>query len=141
MLTYLVETREEMLKDFDLSHLRSLRSLEVTASSVSHGSRLDPDLLRDIISTINSPMFSEVVLVFQRPDLYRPYSISFETFREMHSKRKFRLVFCLEVLKKYRNPGFQVMRQRMEYEMTQRRLNFLESPPTLKISEGNPWAG
>ena len=135
------ETREELLKDFDLSYLRSLRSLEVTASSVSYGSRLDPDLLRDIISTIKSPVFSEVVLVFQRPDLYRPYSISFEPFREVHSRRKFRLVFCLEVSKRHRDFGLQVMQHRIVYEMAQRRLGFLESPPTLTISEGNHWTG
>jgi len=86
-------------------------------------------------------MFSEVILVFQRPDLYRPYYIPFEMFRQMHSKRKFQLVFCLEVSKKYRDLGLQVMRQRMEYELAERRLDFLESPPALTISEGNPWTG
>lgn len=78
-----------------------------------------------------------MILVFQRPDLYRPYYIPFDMFRQMHSKRKFRLVFCLEVSKKYRELGLQVMRRRMEYEIAERRLEFLASPPTLAISERN----
>ena len=141
VLTEYAETREGLLQEYDLSHLRSLRSFEVTASSMSQARKDAPDLLRDIISTIQSPMFSEVILVFQRADLYRPYYILFEMFRQMHSKRKFRLVFCLEVSKKHMDLGLQVMRQRMEYELAERRLDFLESPPALTISEGNSWTG
>lgn len=134
------ESPEELLQDFDLSHLRSLRSLEFTASSMSQAIGA-PDLLRDIVSTIRSPLFSEVILIFQRPDLYRPYYIPFEVFRQMHSMKKFRLIFCLEVARRYRNTGLRIMRQRMEYELSERRLDFLESPPTLAISERNSWTG
>jgi hypothetical protein len=108
---------------------------------MSQACRDAPNLLHDIIYTIKSPVFSEVVLVFQRPDLYRPYYIPFEMFRQMHSERKFRLVFCLEVSKRYRDFGLQVMRRRMEYELAERRLDFLASPPSLAISEGNSWTG
>jgi len=84
-------------------------------------------------------MFSEIILVFQRPDLYRPYNIPFETFREIHSKQKFRLVFCLEVAKRYRKRGLDVMQRRLDFEMAQQRLDFLASPPTLSIREQNFW--
>lgn len=141
MLTEHAETTEGLLQDFDLSHLHSLQSLEVTTSSVSQAHQGAPHLLRDIVSTIRSPAFSEVVLIFQRPDLYRPYHIPFDAFRQMYSKKKFRLVFCLEVSKKYRDTGFQSMWKRLEWEMTHQRLDFLESPPTLIISERNCWTG
>jgi len=62
-------------------------------------------------------------------------------FREMYSKRKFRLVFCLEVLKKYRAVGLEVMRRRMDSEIAQQRLDFLASPPTLAIRGRNFWRG
>ena len=137
MLTEFIETNEGFIQDFDLSCFRSLRSLEVTASSVSQTRADAPYLLRDIFSTITSPDFSEIILVFQRPDLYRPYQIPFEVFREMYSKRKFRLVFCLEVLKKYRAAGWEVMRQRLDSEIAQRRLDFLSSPPTLAVRGRN----
>ena len=135
------EDNEELLQDLDLSHLHSLQSLEVTVSSVSRAHRDAPYLLRDIVSTIKSPVFSEIILVFQRADLCRPYHIPFDMFRQMYSEKKFRLVFCLEVSKKYRNLGLQVMRQRMKWEIAERRLDFLASPPTLTISERNSWTG
>ena len=140
-LTERIETSGGLPQDFDLSHLRSLQSLEVTASSVSQVHQGTPHLLRDIASTIKSQAFSEVVLIFQHPDLYRPSHIPFNAFRQMYSKKKFRLVFCLEVSKKYRDVGFQAMWRRMELEMTHRRLDFLESPPTLMVSERNCWTG
>ena len=59
----------------------------------------------------------------------------------MYSKRKFRLVFCLEVLKKYRAGGLEVMRRRLDLEIAQKRLDFLASPPTLAIRERNFWKG
>jgi hypothetical protein len=62
-------------------------------------------------------------------------------FREMHSKKKFRLVICLEVAKKHRYAGLRLMRERMEWEMSQGLLDFLTSPPTLTISERNCWTG
>ena len=137
MLTEFIETNEGFIQDFDLSCFRSLRSLEVTASSVSQTRADAPYLLRDIFSTITSPEFSEIILVFQRPDLCRPYHIPFDVFREMYSKRKFRLVFCLEVLKKYRAAGLEVMRRRMDLEIAQQRLDFLASPPTLAVRGRN----
>ena len=140
-LTRPLETKQELLQAFDLSHLRSLRSLEVTASSLSKAFHEATQLIHDIFSTITSPVFTEIILVFQRPDLYRPFYIPFEMFREMHSERKFRLVFSLEVAKKYREVGVQVMRRRMAGEMGGPSLEFLGEPPTLRVSEGNPWTG
>ncbi|KAF9647258.1 hypothetical protein BDM02DRAFT_3117397 [Thelephora ganbajun] len=108
---------------------------------MSQARRDAPYLIHDIFSTIKSPVFSEIILIFQRPDLYRPYYIPFDMFRQMHSERKFRLVFCMEVSKRYRHLGLQVMKRRMEYEVEERRLDFLESPPTLTVSEVNSWTG
>ena len=59
----------------------------------------------------------------------------------MHSERKFRLVFSLEVAKRHRAFGVQVVKGWMGYEVGQRRLDFLESPPTFRISKGNEWSG
>jgi len=134
------KSKQELLRAFDLSHLRSLRCLEVTASSMSKAYQEATRLIHEIFSTIKSPVFSEIVLVFQRPDLYRPYFIPFDMFRQMHSERKFRLVFSLEVAKRHKDLGLQVMELRMGYEVAQERLDFLENPPTLRISEGNSWA-
>lgn len=141
ILTESTETSEQLLQDFDLSSLRSLRSLEITAFSMSQAHGDIPHLLHDIFSAIDSPAFSEIILVFQRPDLYRPYFIPFAVFRQIYSKRKFRLVFCLEVSKKHRPAGLEALRRRMEWEVYHQRLDFLESPPILTVSERNSWGG
>jgi len=129
------ETNERFLQIFDLSHLRSLRSLEVTVSSLSQTHADAPYVLRDIFSTITSPEFSEITLLFQYQDLIHPFYIPFDVFREMHSKRKFRLVFCLEVLKIYTAVGLKVVRQEMDRMFAQGIVDFLESPPTLVARE------
>lgn len=98
-------------------------------------------LVHDIFSTIKSSVFSEIVLVFQRPDLCRPFYIPFDMFRQMHSERKFRLVFCLEVAKRYKGAALQVMEQRMRYQEDERWFDFLESPPTLRMRERESWTG
>ena len=98
-----------------------------------------PQLLHDIASTITSPVFSEFVLVFQRWDLDNSHHIPFDVFRPMYSKRKFRLVFCLEVTKSFRDKGLGVMRRRLDWEVDHQRLDFLASRPTLAISERNAW--
>ena len=97
-------------------------------------------LVHDIFSTIKSPTFSEIVLVIQRPDLYRPHYVPVDVFRQMHSERKFRLVYCLEVSKRHKDRGLEVMQQRMWHDIAGRRLDFLEGPPTLRMSEGESWA-
>ena len=130
-----------LLQDFDLSRLRSLRSLEVTASSILRIRRNTPSLLCDITSTITSPVFSEVILVFQRLDLYCPNHIPFDMLRQMHSKRKFRLVFCLEAAKKYRDHGREVMLRKVSLGPTYQPLDFLTSRPTFETSERNSWTG
>lgn len=138
-LTRNTETKQELLQAFDLSRLRSLRSLEIAASSMSKAFQEATDLIHDIFLTITSSAFTEIILVFQYPDLYSPYYIPFDTFRQMHLERRFRLVFCLEVPKRHKDLGLLVMQLRMEYEAAQQRLDFLESPLTLRISEGT-WA-
>ena len=57
----------------------------------------------------------------------------------MHSKREFRLVFCLEVARIFREVGFDAMRQVLDQEMEEKRLDFLGNRPTLMISERSSW--
>ena len=133
----LTESNEEMLQGFDLSHLHSLRSLEVTASSLSRP--WSSQLFHDIASTITSTAFSVFILVFQRSDLYNSHHTPFDVFRQMYSKRKFRLVFCLEVSKSFRDVGWYVIQRRLDREIGHQRLNSLASRPTLTISERNAW--
>ena len=88
-------------------------------------------------STITSPVFSELVIVFQGA-----YTISrllsefalFQTLRRMYEIRPFKLVFLLE--------GMSCLREdRLKMEGILRSvtmkgyLAFLESPPTIRLNE------
>jgi len=104
--------------DFDLSRHKSLRTLEVLASTIVFK---EPRILTHVISTITSPAFSEVVIIYRDYDfgfircvsppmnIFRITSpegqehealcrrMEFEALREMHKVRDFRPVLCVDV--------------------------------------------
>ena len=135
---------------FDLSRNKSLRTLEVSASSI-HGvlRGTSPDapssLLKHAFSTITSPAFSEVVVV------YRDYDFSgvqdtefshlpplcevpqvekaredsqhralFEMFREIYKVREFRLVLCADVRYRVGEYTVQMLREAIAAEKAER---------------------
>jgi hypothetical protein len=88
------------LQDFNLSQNKSLRELEIRARFI-YGSHL----LTFALSTITSPAFSKVTIIYWDSDLpshgvtkgapcYRP---QFELFRAMRRVRNFQLVLCAHV--------------------------------------------
>jgi len=104
-------------RDFDLSRHKSLRTLEVPASSIVHK---EPGILTHVLSTITSPAFSEVIIIYRDYDfggLYRlpdtrvfremlpverEEDVSFrrsrlEALHEMYKVRAFRPVLCADV--------------------------------------------
>ena len=113
--------------DFDLSRNKSLRTLQVTARSIDGALEAgSPDsaasLLTYALSTIKSPVFSEVVVFYRDYDFgfrgphYTPrwrtprrmspneiaedaslHGGRFEVLRKMHQVRDFRLVLCADV--------------------------------------------
>ena len=104
--------------DFDLSRHKSLRTLEVLASTIVFQ---EPGILTHVVSAITSPVFSEVVIIYRDYDfgfiLCVPPSIGvfcgmspearerealcrrmeFEALREMHKVRDFQPVLCVDV--------------------------------------------
>ena len=111
------------LRDFDLSRNESLRTLQVTAQCVGLFPDATSDLLKQVLSTVTSPSFFEVVVLYRWPDfggvgyswLYsnlpplhkvlradgaaevlRHHS-RFKVFSEAHDVRNFRLVLDANV--------------------------------------------
>ena len=85
--------------EFDLSRLRVLRSLQVEdwAANFTSASARDT-ILMETFSTITSPVFSELVLVFRNDEIIQlPSDVTlFKTLRTMRELRAFKLVFLLE---------------------------------------------
>jgi len=104
-----IKCRASMLQNFDLSNNRSLRSLEIDlASGITTQSSHDMvDLVRDLLSTITSPVFSEVVIILQDSVVHDPNLVRntlFRAVRGMCGVKRFRLVFWLKKL--YRDGGY-----------------------------------
>jgi hypothetical protein len=111
------------LQRFNLSQNKSLRTLETTAESITSARSTASNFLTTVLSTVASPVFLDVVIVYcdsdldaspgcsycrpdpvcfcrPRPELvvHAPrYLRQFRTFHEMHKTRDFRLVLCADV--------------------------------------------
>jgi len=57
-----------------------------------------PYLVKDLLSTITSPVFSEIVVVFSTKGLYHSPRGFASTLHEMYRIRQFKAAFCLETL-------------------------------------------
>jgi hypothetical protein len=84
-------------RNFDLSRNKTLRTLEIRAQYL-----YDARLMTHALSTITSPVFSEVTVIyldsdlsdFTSPEEVLGHHRRFEVFREMRSVRDFQLVLC-----------------------------------------------
>ena len=106
-------TDRRSLRDYDFSRNKSLRELTISAWSLITTLRscppaTVPSSLRAVLSTIKSPAFSEVVVVYWESNFYHSvysrdaqavlegetawYRRQFDTYREMYKGRGFRLV-------------------------------------------------
>jgi len=84
-----------MLRVFDLSNSRSLRSLEIGIPQPCSGGM---GFLRDLLSTITSPVFSDVVIILPDVIIRNPKFLKntlFRAVRRMCEVKSFRLVFRL----------------------------------------------
>ncbi|KAF9786186.1 hypothetical protein BJ322DRAFT_773678 [Thelephora terrestris] len=104
---------------FNLSQNKLLRTLEITAESIVIAGDAAPGFLKTVLSSVASSGILEVVIIYRENDLggwpprqsckpdpvYFPdyllglwrYPHQLMVFREMHSVRDFRLVFCVDV--------------------------------------------
>lgn len=117
-----------LLQHFNLSRNKSLQTLETTAESVIAAGDTASGSLRTVLSTVTSPVFLNVIVVYQDYDIdsWAPccFGISckwdhvgfyirspegravctlhhqqiFKVFHEMHGVWEFQLVLCVDVL-------------------------------------------
>ena len=131
-----------LLPQFNLSRLKVLRSLHLI--DWPHiPSIFDPDPLpqsysdpavREVFSTITSPLFSELVIVLGRRGAahLRWAGWWFESMRRMSEVRPFKLAFLLEVPDLHREEAQQEMVETLESVAAEGLLDFLDSPPTIR---------
>ena len=96
----LIESRESILQAFDLSNNSSLRSLEIEIPFATNVRLIGDGMsfLGDILSTVTSPMFSDVVIVLPEivaDDTKHFHRTLFGAVRDMCEVKSFRLFFLL----------------------------------------------
>ena len=157
-------TANSSLLDFDLSQIKSLRTLELRAHCIIHREPLTPDpaalnFLTVVLSTITSPTFSNVVVFygdaefggvttfmspghgnyrFMMPDETAEeaswHCRLFEVFREMHAIRDLQLVLCADVWDPVGEYTMGVLKQAIAVEAAAKRLDYLHSEPLVVCS-------
>ena len=147
-------------ENINLSRNKSLRALEVEASSIVE---VKPDFLAHVASTITSPAFSEVTVIHRECDfhavihtglfpyrLFRPmantereheaslYCRRFEVLREMRKVRDFRLVLCADVWDAVGYHAVQTLKRAVAAEEAKRGFDCLFPKPTVTYSPRRP---
>lgn len=93
--------REYILPASDLSNVKSLRSLEIefTLTSVARRYRDETSTLEGLLSTVTSPVFSDVVIILRRGIINDAEFLQctlFRVVRNMYRVKPFRLTFWQE---------------------------------------------
>ena len=147
------------LQDFDLSRNKSLRTLEVTAQCIDvmlcTGSLDTASSLKYALSTITSPVFSEVVILYRHYDfcgigLYPPHfrELSqterareaarnrrlFGVLHEMYKVRDYKLVLCADVWDYLRDYAVRELKCVVATEKAEGRLDNLPFEPSVTHS-------
>jgi len=111
---------------FHLSYNTVLRTLEVRGS---HLFQKCGRTLKKLLSTITSPVFNEVVIVFAGEDVYCPPLGIAGVLREMYEIKKFHLVYRLEDLESSRESNLRELVVVTQKEVASGSFDFLPCPP------------
>jgi len=94
-------------------------------------------LVRDALSTITSPAFSELVIVVDNNSAFRiPLVVVLcEGLRELNELRPFKLVFLFEGPYSSPEEARHVLARCLRSAAARGLLDFLDSPPTIRIAQ------
>ena len=126
--------RDDILRVFDLSNSRTLRSLEIEIAMTNfHRSGYGVGFLGDLLSTVTSPVFSDVVITLQ-DDIVRSHFLRYNLFtavRDMSKVKSFRLVFRLGKLSRDGEGDRERLKGLIEAEAAKGGLGPLSQPPVI----------
>lgn len=122
----------------DLSRNTALRSLELMGSLISNSPKHARTIkeVKQLLSTITSPTFSEIVVVFSESDAHwMPRGLG-EALRDMHDIKKFRVAFCLETLGGFMAPSLRELTLETKRTTALGTYDFLPCPPVVFARTG-----
>ena len=143
----------------NLSRNKSLRTLEVSAASIAGAGEAASPFLKTVLSTIESPLPLEVVIIYREIDFgydvlprWEPLRVRYggwckggpkpslhsaellEVLREMRQVRELRLVFCADVLECLERHALRKLERYVETESSRGGSDYLQEAPLI-ISE------
>ena len=102
------------------------------AANPSQGVR-PPTILTELLSTITSPVFSDLVIAVASYETRLPWAVPlFGELRVMNEVKRFRLVFLLETLGY--SEAERELAEALDTATALGLLDFLDSPPTIRIA-------
>jgi len=113
---------------FNLSSNTALRTLEVLGTLIADPPKNAP-VVSDLLSTIRSPAFSELIVVFSEFEIRWPLKGLDEVLREMYKVKKFRVSFCVETLEELRVWNLRRLTLDTRKAVARGAYDFLPSPP------------
>lgn len=118
-----------MPQDSDLSSVTTLRSIEVRIPP-GRPKVLQASLckVKQILSTIASPVFSEVVIILRQLDIPGTEPLA-AVLRELYGVKEFRVAFCLEIVEELRVKDQRTLTLEMRNAVRTGLYDFLPSPP------------
>lgn len=111
-------------QDLTLSCCTTLQSIEVPIQPLG-------DQTKRLLSTITSPAFSEIVIVFSERDVNRTLKALPRIMRELYEVKECRAAFCLESLEENRGAMLHTMTLETEAAVAAGLYDFLPCPPSV----------
>ena len=118
-------------QSFDFSCNTALQSLEVLLHPIVSPLQKYTRTIKELLSTIISPAFSEIVVVFSERQVYDPSDSLTQVLHEIYEIKKFRLAFCLEALEELRAPSLHHLTLRTRAAAAAGTYDFLPCPPSV----------
>lgn len=114
---------------FDFSCNTVLRSLEVLLHPIVSPPQEHTRIIKELLFTITSPAFSEVVVVFSDRQVNALSESLARVLQEMYDIKGFRVAFCLEALETSRAPNLHYLALRTRAAAAAGTYDFLPCPP------------
>ena len=87
------------------------------------------DALKELLLTVKSPAFFEVVVIFSEEEVRRPPLGLASVLREMYEVREFRVVYCLETIERIEASMMQALTLEVRVETALGSFDFLPCLP------------
>ena len=118
-------------QQFHLLCNTALKSMEVLISAIITPSQTFSRRVEELLLTITSPVFSEIIVIFSERDVHCVSGIFAWILHEMYKVKEFRVAFCLETLEESRVANLHKLISETRAAVRAGTYDFLSCPPSV----------